>query len=107
MDKQPLSQLDSKIQLLIDNYKALKQKHAEVLDENAILKEQNANNSQTISTLQNKLAELDKELAAKTAALENVETKCAEYEEKFSNLENVTKTASSRIDDILSQLNQL
>jgi chromosome segregation ATPase len=107
MDKQPLSQLDAKIQMLIDNYKDLKKKYGELLDENAILKEQNTNNHQTISTLQSKLSELDNELTAKTRSLESVEQKCAEYEEKLSNMENVTKTASSKIDDILSQLNQL
>ncbi len=107
MEKQPISQLDSKIQLLIDNYRSLKLKHADLLNENSELKAQNANNSTTIDTLQEKLAELENELTAKTTALEIAERKCSDYEEKLANLENVTKTATTKIDDILSQLNQL
>lgn len=107
MDKQPLSQLDEKIQLLIDNYQTLKVKHTDLLDEAEKLKKQNTNNSGTIETLQGKLAELEKELAEKNKILEKMEKKCAEYEAKLSTYENVTQTASTKIDDILSQLNQL
>ena len=107
MENQPISQLEAKIQLLIDNYKTLKKQHTELQDEAEKLKKQNHNNSGTIESLQLKLAELDKELAEKNKALDALDKKCTQYEEKLANYENVTKTASTRIDDILSQLNQL
>jgi len=107
MEKQPISQLEEKIQLLIDNYRTLKKEHSALLTEAEKLKKQNTDNSGTIDTLQKKLIELEKELSDKTKSLASAENKCSEYEEKLANYENVTKTASTRIDDILAQLNQL
>ncbi|MBW6516196.1 MAG: hypothetical protein K0B81_06240 [Candidatus Cloacimonetes bacterium] len=107
MEKQPISQLEEKILLLIENYKSLKKEHATLLDEAEKLKKQNSDNSGTIDTLQKKLSELEKDLAEKSKSLDIAEKKCAEYEDKIANYESVTKTASTRIDDILSQLSQL
>jgi|SRR5690554_87145 predicted nucleic acid-binding Zn-ribbon protein len=107
MDKETLTQLDNKIQLLIDNYQALKKKHTQLTDEHDKLKTQNSNNVVTIETLQKKLSEIEKELSVKVSALEAAEKKCLILEEKLSKYEDVTKTASSKIDDLLMQLNQL
>ena len=107
METRSVSPLEEKVQILIDKYKELKEKHNTLINDNERMRNLNDNNALTIQTLKGRLEELEKELGAQTSRVQDLETLCSEYREKLSNFETVTKTASTKIDDILSQLNQL
>jgi chromosome segregation ATPase len=107
MENGHVSPLEEKVQILIDKYKELKEKYIGLTGDNDRLKSINENNAVTIQTLKGRLEELEADLSAKTSDIEELVRQCEEYKGKLSNFENVTKTASSKIDDILSQLSQL
>ncbi len=107
MSEQPVSQLEEKVQILINNYKELKEKNESLNVQVIELTNIKYNNSQTIEELHNTIEKLEIDLSEKNDKIAMIEEKCDEYMNKLSNYENVTKSTSSQIDNILSQLSKL
>jgi uncharacterized coiled-coil DUF342 family protein len=107
MEEKHSNLLEDKIQQLIDNFRSLKKDHSELTTERDNLFKLSENNSATIIELKRKIAELEDQLVNTRASLEVSQQKCNEFEQKINNFENVTKTASTKIDDILAQLTVL
>lgn len=107
MDNTISSQFEQKVQVLIDKYKELKEENQSLTEQVSELVTLKENNAKTISELQDKVKELEDSLAAKNQECSNIEKKADEYYKKLSNYEDVTKSTTSQIDNILSQLTKL
>ncbi|MFA5499059.1 MAG: hypothetical protein WCX83_05745 [Candidatus Cloacimonas sp.] len=100
-------QLTEKVQQLIDNFRSLRNDHNQMTVERDSLVQLRDNNTATIYELKSKVADLEEQLLKTLESLEQSQKKCNEYEQKIANFENITKTASTKLDDILSQINAL
>lgn len=105
-DRQQLS-LDDKIQKLINNYTELKNKYANLMLEKAEL-EKNLNDlSNFKNTNSGKLEELESSNIKQKEEIEFLRTENQKLREQIQQYDSRMKEASSRLDSVFDQLNDL
>ncbi len=107
MEGKPILSLDEKIQKLINNYTELKNKYANLVLEKAELEKLNTSLSEFKSENSGKLEELQSSSNKQKEEVEFLRNENRNLREELEKHENKMKEASSKLDSIFNQLNDL
>ncbi len=107
MENQQITGLDGKIQKLINNYTNLKNKYAELLIQKADLEQSNRDLTEYKLEHSEKLRQMEATNDLQRTNIVDLREENSRIQEQLQKYENKTKDALSKIDSILSQIDDI